>query len=240
LQQVLDSLIELQSLDASLQKLESIKGDLPVQVGRLKQELEAAERRVSEKDDKLTTLRKERATNAIDLKQSKENQKRYQDQLYQVKTNREYDAVTKEIETVETLIKDTEYHGLELDEAIENTEKSLAELKTNLEQVKTQYVERSAELEAKRAETEADETRLLKEREVISGRFKPPVIAAYNRIRKAKNGLAVVQVLRGACGGCYKALPPQRVLEVRQMNKLILCDVCGRILIWKESAQPAP
>ena len=240
MQQILENLIELQRLDKSLQDIESIKGDLPVQVNHLKQELEAAEKRVTETEDKLVSLRKERGMNEIELKQSKENQKRYQDQLYQVKTNREYDAVTKEIENVETLIRDTEYHGLELDEAIENTDKSLAELKTVLEQVKTQYAERSAELEAKRAETEADETRLLKERETLASGFKPPVIAAYNRIRRAKNGLAVVEVLRGACGGCYKALPPQRVLEVRQMNRLILCDVCGRILIWKESAEPAP
>jgi predicted nucleic acid-binding Zn-ribbon protein len=239
LHQLLEDLIELQRLDKSLQNIENIKGDLPVQVNRLKQELESAERNVADQENQLVSLRKDGATNDVDLKQHKENLKRYQDQLYKVKSNREYDAVTKEIETVETLIRDTEYHGLELDESIENTDKSLAELKTVLEQVKAQYAERSAELEAKRAETEADETRLLKERETLARGFKPPVIAAYNRIRRAKTGLAVVQVLRGACGGCYKALPPQRILEVRQMNRLILCDVCGRILIWKESAEPS-
>ena len=152
-----------------------------------------------------------------------------------MKNNREYDAVTFEIEAVKEEVDKKESHLLELMGSEEQAEKKKEALQESVAQLETQLTEREKNLQARMAETEAQEKSLQARRDALAGKIQPRLLSSYDRIRRAKNGMAVVPVVRdGCCGGCYKQLPPQRVMEIRDMDRLILCEVCGRILVWDE------
>ncbi len=234
MQQVLKHLIKLQEIDSQLKQLESLKGDLPHQVSRLEHELESAEIKLKESEEKLQAYRKERGITEMEIKALEGKQTEYQNQLFNVKTNREYDAVTQEIETVQEDIGKKESRLLELMDIEEETRNFLGTVQEEIEKVKQRFDEKNKELKKRLANTEKDEVLLLDQKEKLLCEFDKRMIATYNRILKAKNGFAVVPVVRNACGGCFKTLPHQRIFEIRQMNRLFLCEVCGRILVWDE------
>jgi predicted nucleic acid-binding Zn-ribbon protein len=235
LQKVLECLVEIQKLDTRLSELESLRGDLPQQVERLRQELEEAKKKFSENQEKLKTCKKEQGIAELEIKALAGKQKKYQDQLYQVKNNREYDAVTHELENIKTSIEQKESRILELMDLETATKEYIETATVNIQELKEGLEGRAGELKMRLAETEKEETALNHEREKILRKLDSRHLSMYERIRKAKNGFAVVSVVRNACGGCYNSLPPQRILEIRQMNRLFLCEVCGRILIWDDA-----
>lgn len=234
MQQVLNLLIALQRLDSQFDQMESLRGDLPHQVNRLKEELEEIEESLKDHEDKLIVYQKERGIAEMEIKALEGKEKRYQTQLFEVKTNREYDAVTHEIEAVRIKVEDKESRILELMDLEEETKKSLEDKKKEVEKLKDRLENVNKELKSQVARTENDEAVLKHEKEKILHKLESRYFSTYERIRKAKNGLAVVPVARNACGGCFKTLPPQRILEIRQMNRIHLCEVCGRILVWDE------
>ena len=234
MQQVLNQLATLQDLDSQLAQLESLRGDLPHQVNRLKQELEETVNTKQNYEDKLRAYQKERGIAEMETKALGGKKKKYQTQLFEVKTNREYDAVTHEIESVNVNIEKKENRILELMDLEEETSKSIEEHDEEVQRLQKQLDTISQELEKQMAKTEKDEAILKHEREKVLHKLNSRYITAYERIRRAKNGLAVVPVVRGACGGCFKSLPPQKILEIRQMDRIYLCEVCGRILVWDE------
>jgi predicted nucleic acid-binding Zn-ribbon protein len=240
LQELLSQLIALQDLDSKTDQLESLRGDLPLQVNRLKQEFEEAEKNKTDYTKKHLAYQKERGIAEMEIKALEGKQKKYQAQLYQVKSNREYDAVTMEIEAVKIETEKKESRILELMDLEDETAKAIAANEEEMGKIRTQLDKVSKELEKKMAKTEKDEAALKHERDKILHKLNARYASAYERIRRAKNGLAVVPVLRGACGGCFKSLPPQRILEIRQMDRMFLCEVCGRILIWDEDKAEAP
>lgn len=234
MQQVLNQLATLQDLDSQLAQLESLRGDLPHQVNRLKQELEETVKTKQNYEDKLLAYQKERSIAEMEMKALGGKKQKYQTQLFEVKTNREYDAVTHEIESVNVNIEKKENRILELMDLEEETSKSIEEHDEDIQRLQKQLDTISQELEKQMAKTEKDEAILKHEREKVLHKLNSRYITAYERIRRAKNGLAVVPVVRGACGGCFKSLPPQKILEIRQMDRIYLCEVCGRILVWDE------
>jgi uncharacterized protein len=234
LKQLIESLMILQDIDTRLQRLEALKGDLPNQVKRLIQELAEAEKHLADQEKKLEECRKEAGVNEMDMKAAEGKQKKYQNQLFEVKTNREYDAVTHEIDAVKSEIGRQETRQLELMETVEATRKSVEELKEEMDRLKVEFEKKKADLQKKQEATERDEIELRDKREKALRGIDPKRLASYERIRRAKNGLALVAVIRNACGGCRKKLPPQRVLEIREGERLYLCDVCGRMLVWDE------
>ncbi|MBN2030258.1 hypothetical protein JW824_08435 [bacterium] len=234
MQQVLIHLIKLQELDSQLKQLESLKGDLPNQVSRLSEKLLDSENGLKEDEEKLKVYQKERAMAEMEIKALEGNQTKYQTQLFNVKTNREYDAVTQEIENVKVEIGKKESRLLELMDAEEETKSTIKTVQEEIEKLRKQFDEKSTELKKRLANTEKDEAALHDQREKVLRKLEKRIVATYDRIRKAKNGFAVVPVIRNACGGCFKTLPPQRIFEIRQMNRLFLCEVCGRILVWDE------
>jgi len=234
LQQVLSQLTTLQDLDSQLAQLESLRGDLPHQVNRLKQELEETVKTKQNYEDKLLAYQKERSIAEMEMKALGGKKQKYQTQLFEVKTNREYDAVTQEIESVNVNIEKKESRILELMDLEEETSSAIEEYKEEVQKLQKKLDNISQELEKQMAKTEKDEAILRHEREKVVHKLNTRYLTAYERIRKAKNGLAVVPVVRGACGGCFKSLPPQKILEIRQMDRIYLCEVCGRILIWDE------
>ena len=145
-----------------------------------------------------------------------------------------------EIEAVKIDIEKKESRILELMDLEEEMSKAIIADDEDIKKIEHQLDTVSKELKKQMAKTEKDEAALQHEREKILHKLSTRYAASYERIRKAKNGLAVVPVLRGACGGCFKSLPPQRILEIRQMDRMFLCEVCGRILVWDEDKAGVP
>jgi predicted nucleic acid-binding Zn-ribbon protein len=159
---------------------------------------------------------------------------KYQKQLYSVVTsNREYDAITAEIESAEQRIDAMETEILELSEREDALGGEIEELKAQIEVENTKLEASEKDLAARLAETEQIEKELASKRDKLIEQVSVPVFSRYERIRKAKDGLAVVPVKHSSCQGCFTTIPPQRGLEIRQKDHMILCETCGRILIWE-------
>lgn len=234
MQQILKDLVELQSLDIKLAEIQSLRGDLPHQVKELERELAVAEKKVSDSEKSLQDFQVEKSNTEREIKELEQKKDKYQKQLFSVKSNREYDAVTMEIEQVNTFISDKESRVLEIIEKLEELTKTIEDEKQVFEKLKSQYKSKKDALDKKIKETEKDEAYLNDQIDKIQRKIPPRHLALYKRIKNAKGGLAVVPVIRKSCGGCYKNLPPQKVLEIRKMNQIHLCEVCGRILVWDE------
>lgn len=227
-------LVNLQEIDSRLQQLEARKGDLPQVVQKLEEEhrqLTAALNAHTAQKQQWQTEKRHAEGRLATLK---DQLKKYQTQLYsRVTTNREYDAITAEIEATEKQIDDVEMSILELDDQLEKVAREIAELQQRLQQLDVSLTERRAELAARMKETDEEVTRLSAQRAQLVAQLNQRVVARYDRICAAKGGVAVVPVQNGACGGCFTTIPPQRSLEIRQMKDLILCESCGRILVWQ-------
>lgn len=232
---LLEQLISLQDIDSELIKLRSIRGDLPQQVKKLEDELSETEEKLIDQENKQQMYKKEHDVAKLEIKALEGKLQKYQAQLFEVKNNREYDAVTMEIENVKENIDQKEGRLLELMDLDAALQKSIEEIKAELEEKQGQTKTKQGELDSLLKTTEKEERALEVRREKLAGELEPRIVSSYNRILNAKNGLAVVPVVRDCCcGGCFKALPPQKVMEIRDMERMILCEVCGRILVWDE------
>ena len=232
----LQLLVTLQEIDSRLQALEGRKGDLPQVVQKLQRDRHQVTEALNARNAQRQQWQSQKRQAEGRLALLKEQLKRDQTQLYaRVSTNREYDAITAEIEATEKQIDDAEMSILELDEQIEGAARETAELQQRLEQIEAALAERQRDLEVRMKETEQEVGRLSAERTEVVARLSQRVLARYDRIRAAKGGVAVVAVRNSACGGCFTTIPPQRSLEIRQMNELILCESCGRILVWQNN-----
>ncbi|MCK5147906.1 hypothetical protein KAR48_14205 [bacterium] len=232
MEQVLNNLIALQKLDTKLRDIVSLRGDLPQQVDALNSELEAAQKAVSDLNAQLETFRIEHGECDLEVNALGAKKEKYQKQLYEVKTNREYDAVTMELEAVRLAAGEHETRILELMDLETAIEEERTQKNEILDKVKTDFDGKQQDLKKTIAKTETQEAALRKERETVVTTLQPRLVNSYERILNAKNGLAVAPVIRSACSGCFTNLPPQHVLEVRQMQRLIMCEFCGRMLVW--------
>ncbi len=237
MQEKIMALYELQKIDGRIDEINKVKGDLPLEVQDLEDEMAGIETRVAKINseiDEFNALTKQRKRETDQAKIMIGN---YKEQQNNVRNNREFDAITKEIE----------YQELE----IELAEKRLKEYsvgvkakKLQLEEAEAVRAERAADLEAKRGELESIEAEMAPEvaryeaeAAEIRTRIDDRLLTAYERIRRnVRNGLAVVTVKRDACGGCYNRIPPQRQADIRLGKKVIICEYCGRILV----ADPEP
>ena len=232
MQEKILALYELQKIDSKIDEINKVKGELPLEVQDLEDEMAGMKTRIEHINaeiEELNTLSKQRKR---EVDQAKIMIGNYKEQQNNVRNNREFDAITKEIE----------YQELE----IELAEKRLKEYaagvkvkKAQLEEAEALSKERTADLGAKKAELEgieAETAPLVAEYSVQADGVKEKIderlLAAYERIRcNVRNGLAVVTVKRDACGGCFNRIPPQRQVDIRQGKKIIICEYCGRILV---------
>jgi hypothetical protein len=231
----LKTLVELQEVDSRLLALEKAKGDLPERVQELGSQIEQLSALRQQKAEALTTTQRSRRAAEGALELAKEKKKKYENQLYAVKTNKEYDAVTTEIETTVLEIDQTETKILEAIEQEENLQKEIAEQDEQLARLQREYSEQQAILETREAETAKLVQSLEGQRQALIASVPRPLLGAYKRILNGKDGLAVVPIMRGACGGCLTRIPPQRIMEVREMNQIYYCETCGRILVWNNA-----
>lgn len=232
------ALYTLQQIDSQIDRIRIVRGELPLEVEDLEDEIAGLETRVDNHIQEVQSIEKQLYDKQISIKDCQTLIKRYEEQQNNVRNNREYDALTKEIE----------FQSLEIQLAEKRIREFNAQLtarKEEIEEAQKVLTERRNDLEVKRneladivTETELEEKALIRNSEEQQEYIEERLLTAYKRIRKnARNGLAVVNVERDACGGCFSAIPPQRQLDIRLHKKIIVCEYCGRILVDKELAE---
>ena len=233
----LKTLYELQIIDDQLDDLSELRGDLPNAVKDLENKIKNINTDVEQKDKERADSLKKREENEEEIEKLIENQKKFKAQLYQVRNNKEYDALTKEIDHSEDVINKLTAEN----NALADLSKRLSE---DIESVKPTLDEFGEELKVKQADlkeivktNEKEEVKLVELRKQKEALIKKPDYSAYMRIRKAKKGKAVVTIKRSACSGCHNIVPSQRQLELRRNNKLFFCEYCGRILVSPEISE---
>jgi len=229
--QKLESLVKLQTIDSDLYELTKVRGALPDEVQDLEDEIIGYETRISNYEKEMGIIEK----GIEDKRNAKKNAEqliaKYEEQQMNVRNNREYDAITKEIELQQLEIQISDKKINESFDNIKNIEQLIEETKSLLDERNKDLASKKAELEVIVTESEEEEQKLMKLREKATKNIEERLLKSYDKIRNnAKNGLAVVSIKRGACGGCFNVAPPQRQAEVREKKKLIVCEHCGRIL----------
>ena len=232
MQEKIMALYELQKIDSAIDEINKVKGELPLEVQDLEDELAGLNTRIENVNAEIEELNSLTRQRTREVDQAKIMIANYKEQQNNVRNNREYDAITKEIE----------YQELEIELAEKRLKEYSAQVKTKkalIEETNTLVEERNIDYKAKKQELEsieAETAHQVAELEAKAAKAKEPIderlLVAYNRIRNNfHNGLAVVTVTRDACGGCFNRIPPQRQADIRQGKKLIVCEYCGRILV---------
>ncbi|MCX6639723.1 MAG: C4-type zinc ribbon domain-containing protein [bacterium] len=229
-------LVQLQDIDNQLLDLKQERGNLPETVEKLRAEIEESTQLLDVKRDEQLNAGKERRRIENEVELAKVSLKKYQDQLFKVTTNREYDAITTEIEAAKVVINGGESRIIELLSKEEELSDMIIKLEAHLEQIKSDFEIHDAELLDKINQTSELEAKLLEDRSALIEQLARPIFGHYERIHLAKeDGMGVAQVYLGACGGCFAAIPPQKLMEISAMEDFILCETCGRIMVDPEN-----
>lgn len=228
----LRALYEMQSIDAEVDRIKTLRGELPLEVQDLEDEIVGLDTRINNLNTEVSVLGDTITKKKQEIKEADLLIKKYEAQQSNVRNNREFDSISKEIEfqkleieLCEKRIKEftVEVAGKKIQ--IEKSDAVLADKKMDLEAKKS-------ELDAIVSETQLEEDRLNGKSAEYKTKIEERLINAYTRIRgNARNGLAVVTVERDACGGCFNKIPPQRQMDIRTRKKIIVCEYCGRVLV---------
>lgn len=228
----LSILFDLQLVDSKIDQIKVLRGELPLEVQDLEDEIEGLETRITNLKQETAEFEDVVNRQKIEIKSAEGLITKYSEQQKNVRNNREFDSLSKEIE----------YQGLVIEHCVKKINEytqQAKDKKAQIEQAETLYGERQEDLKSKRIEldsivneTQKEEEELKRQSESLSSMIEPRLLTAYHRIRSnARNGLAVVVVNRDACGGCFNKIPPQRQLDIKIRKKIIVCEYCGRILV---------
>jgi len=231
----LDSLYKLQTIDSKIDEIRRVRGELPMEVDDLEDIIAGLETRISKLQEETDGFTTDVTNNKLAIKEAQALLKKYNKQQGNVKNNREFDALTKEIELQTLEIELAKKKIKDAETSVENKAEYLKESKDILKDRSKELKAKKKELDSLIAETEKEEESLLKKSKKAKNSLEDRLVNAYERVRGAyKNGLAVVTVERQSCGGCYNKIPPQLQLEIRTRKKINTCEHCGRILVAVE------
>jgi predicted nucleic acid-binding Zn-ribbon protein len=233
----LTSLVTLQKIESKLDEIRILKGELPMEVADLEDEIQGLHMRQTRIEEEINGVTDfiEQRKNAI--KEAEALVKKYEKQSTNVKNNREFEAINKEIEMQQLEVKLAEKHIKDATEEIAEKAVVLEKAKKNIAAKDSVLTTKKGELEKIIAANEKEEKHFNKEAGEARQHVDTRLLASYDKIRKSyRNGLAVVPVERDACGGCFNAIPPQKQSEIKQHKKVMICENCGRILVDEELA----
>ena len=233
----LKTLYQLQTTLSSIDEKKALRGELPLEVQDLEDELEGLHIRVEKIQNEIAEFQDAVAQKKHEITDAEASVERYKSQLNDVKNNREYDTLTKEIEfqslEIELCNKKIKEAAIKIEECkrdLESTQQSISEREEDLN-------EKRDELDEIMQETREEEDKLKAKAKELETKIEPRLLTSFRRIRKnARNGLGIVYVQRDACGGCFNKIPPQRQLDIKMHKKIIVCEYCGRIMIDPELA----
>jgi len=228
----LKALYQLQMIDSEVDKIRIVRGELPLEIEDLEDLIGGLQTRLEKLNSELDAINNEILTKKNANLDAEALVKRYEKQLKNIKNNREFSSLTKELEYKGLEIQLNEKHISEFQAKVLHKEEVINELKSQISDREDELSLKNKELAAIIKETEKEEKALLKKSEKAQAVIEERILSAYNRIRgKVRNGLAVVSVDRDACGGCFNQIPPQRQLDIQMHKKVIVCEHCGRILV---------
>ena len=231
-------LLELQEIDKKIDDLRRSQTEYPGEITRLQQKLESAEKQLEETQGRAKELDKNRRFLERELETVNLDLKKHQDRLYEVKTNKEYDALQHEIEAMKSRIEDHETAILESIETSEDLKAKLSEDAVLYKEVEKERRSRIKELTSQLNSVEENVKAREEKRATLEVHVDRRPLSVYTRIRKVvRGGVAVVSVEKASCGGCFRKLSPQTRVEVRRQDQVIRCENCGRILVWKEEVE---
>lgn len=236
-EQKLQALYELQTTLTAIDEKRALRGELPLEVQDLEDEIAGLDTRIEKIDTEIKEFQSAITMKKGEVQEAQANLERYNNQLNEVRNNREYDSLSKQID----------YERLEVElcnKKIKEATDQVAYRTNDLEIAKTEREERQKDLDEKKseledilAETREEETMLKERAKDLEVKIEPRLLSSFKHIRKsARNGLGIVYVQRDACGGCFNKIPPQRQLDIKMHKKIIVCEYCGRILIDPELA----
>ena len=233
----LKNLYSLQKLVSEIDRIKTLRGELPLEVKDLEDDIAGLETRIEKINEDIATLKRELNERQGTIEKNKMDINRFEDQMKMVRNNREFDNFTKQIEYLNL---DNELNVKRIGEAkatLEVRQDELIAANKRIADRRTDLDIKRSELEEIVAETKAEEEKLREEAHGVEATIEPRLLSAFKRIRRnSRNGLAVVYVQRDACGGCFNKVPPQRQLDIRMRKKIIVCEYCGRILVDPELA----
>jgi len=231
----LRALYNLQLVDSEIDKIKTLRGELPLEVQDLEDDIAGLETRLNNLREEVVALEKSVQKKNNEITEAEGLIKKYEDQQKNVRNNREFDSLSKEIEyqnlEIELFNKKIKEFNVQIEEkklVISESESTLADRQSDLDNKKS-------ELDEIISDTQKEEEGLYKKLDKVQAIIEERLLTAYKRIRSnARNGLAVVPVQRDACGGCFNQIPPQRQLDIKSRKKIIVCEYCGRILVDDE------
>lgn len=236
-EQKLEALFKLQTILSKIDEIRTLRGELPLEVQDLEDEIVGLTTRIEKLTGESDTLKRDIAVMRGKIEEAKALVERYKEQLNDVKNNREYDMLNKEIEFQNLDITLQEKRIREAETGITEREETLQESRHTLDERRADLDVKKAELEEIIAETRAEEDKLREKANSLEMTIEPRLLTSFKRIRRnSRNGLGIVYVQRDACGGCFNKIPPQRQLDIRMRKKIIVCEYCGRIMIDPELA----
>jgi predicted nucleic acid-binding Zn-ribbon protein len=237
MRETLDLLLSLQQIDDEIDALKADEEEIP----RLKQEAETQARELEERVKAhrqegldLAKLRKDRE---VEMEATAQKKAKFQGQQFQVKTNREYEALQHEITSLDAQVSGFEDQILEILDRSEKVAKSIAEEERALAAAVEKVKQEHAELDRKEARLAQEIAVKADARASLASGLESPLLVRYERIREVKDGLAVTTIQNGACGGCFRRIPPQEMQILRRSDRILACEGCGRLIMWKEEAK---
>ena len=226
------SLYNLQQICSQIDKIRVVRGELPHEVRDLEDALEGMQTRIEKHKEELDELHQKNVAQDVRMKEAVALIKRYEEQQNNVRNNREYESLTKEIEYQRLEIQVAEKHKGKFNADIAVKLESIAEFEEKRSEIEEILLQKKSELDEIIADTEKEEQELILKAEELKKNVDHRLLNAFERIRNnARNGLAIVLIERDACGGCFSKIPPQRQLDIRLHKKIIVCEACGRIFI---------
>lgn len=233
----LKTLYQLQTTLSSIDEKRALRGELPLEVQDLEDEIAGLKTRVEHIEGDIVSFQQAVAQKQGEIAEAEESVERYKKQLDEVRNNREYDTLTKEIEFQSLEIELCNKKIKEANVKVEDKKRELAHTNDLIADRQQALVEKKNELDEIMQETREEEEVLKAKAAKLETKIEPRLLSSFLRIRKnARNGLGIVYVQRDACGGCFNKIPPQRQLDIKMHKKIIVCEYCGRIMIDPELA----
>ena len=233
----LQTLYQLQTTLSAIDEKRALRGELPLEVQDLEDEIAGLKTRVEHIEGDINDFQQAVAQKQGEIKEAEESVERYKKQLDEVRNNREYDTLTKEIEFQSLEIELCNKKIKEANAKVEDKKRELARTNDLINDRQQALYEKKSELDEIMQETREEEQALKAKAEELETKIEPRLLSSFKRIRKnARNGLGIVYVQRDACGGCFNKIPPQRQLDIKMHKKVIVCEYCGRIMIDPELA----
>ncbi len=233
----LKALYQLQTMLSEIDKIKTLRGELPLEVQDLEDEVAGLTTRIEKINREIEGLKSDVAKKKNEIVEAQASVNKYKSQLDNVRNNREYDVLSKEIEFQTLEIELCEKRIKEYNAVAATRTEEIGKSEAQLEERKKDLEVKKSELDEIVAETKQEEEKLREKAKSVESTIEPRLLQAFKRIRKnSRNGLGIVSVQRDACGGCFNKIPPQRQLDIRMRKKIIVCEYCGRIMIDPELA----